>query len=1354
MSFQTLIFTFALSALSVWARAVTEDSPERFVYRDEVISPLVSACESGGVRLMPERSFYAAASDVPFRHYQVALPSAALPSVSVKDLKTRRITLDFCAEDRLRAEAVEVSKPRLKDGVWITDIRVPLFLFSGNGMVLRESWELDVRFSGTAEGRKPGKRTLGSVLNPGGASRFGVRNIPSFKRASVSEFSGVNFLARFKVGDNQVATQKEDGLYAVPFNAIRNAMATLGLAANLDGIPVSKLRLYGASPDTLPDVIQNSGNIQPDHLFEIPIEIRDHSGRSSTPNGIFDDGDTLLFVGYGSSFWKRTDSEDPALAAGEMDYYYSVSPYSFEQFFQLGWSSSGTGKRLANLPRTSGTPANLRWFRYVRAEKELYLRDTYFGRAGAFWEEASGKEWFWVWHARGDSSYLSPDFLKAAETETLPGLIPGGKQYFSVSFFPHRSTWESSIDGNIVQAADVEFSAKPYAERMSAIRFRAEVNGKSLSGSSRLLPGGNFQIDEPGFKASDNRFALHLLPNKEQYDRFDGYSLAYEWTPQWTGTAEWLLPSKAIGAIRIPAGTDASLRLMKFKDFEPVGLLPITNGAATDSIDALHDYRYLLYRENAKLTVSKIEAIPMKPSGVLADIARIPAGTEYLIITPEAFAAPALALKEFRTGKDAPVSLKTEVVFTEDIYRHYTGGALSPVAIRNYLAYARKVAPDLRYALLAGNGHYDYRNIRSENQTNIIPPFEKEDAVFEDFFAALDSGESVGYGSYDMDMAIGRLPITQAAHFNNYNEKVFAYEKKGRMNNEKWRNTILLAADDALNGTVDRQRHTRQQENIAAMLDKNAAQSGFRFDFEKIYLLDYTADAAGQKPEAALDLINKINQGAIFSLYFGHGSITDWAAEGLLKPPYVSSLNNPERLTILGSFSCTVGRFDKIDQASLSETFIQASGRGAIASIGATRETFGSYNEVFAGAFIESAFFPGDLLLGDAYRRAKGDVKTGWSSQRYNNERYVFLGEPVISIPRREFSVRLDQTVDTIQALDKMTLSGSVPGGVNGKLHLSILEGRYEKELSLKPASDDTEKVIYDGNSIYSETIPVKSGKFNTEFITPRKIAFGDTAAEIRLWFSQDGASGIGKEYFSGIRISGTSTFADSLNDFTPPDIQIQSCLSPASGTAFAENARVKLEAPACLQIVIEDSTAIDFREEADEGISFEVIGHTAPFHPWPYLEQTSKRAVIRMTFAENRYPAGVYRFKVRAEDILGNAATKTIQVEITETLQSGLADVFNAPNPMKKKGTTFYFKDLSVNRTATVSILIYNQNGRLVQVLHNARSGMTTWDGTDFYGRKLANGLYHYVVKSVVPAGETSKQKVFTKKQKLLISR
>lgn len=143
----------------------------------------------------------------------------------------------------------------------------------------------------------------------------------------------------------------------------------------------------------------------------------------------------------------------------------------------------------------------------------------------------------------------------------------------------------------------------------------------------------------------------------------------------------------------------------------------------------------------------------------------------------------------------------------------------------------------------------------------------------------------------------------------------------------------------------------------------------------------------------------------------------------------------------------------------------------------------------------------------------------------------------------------------------------------------------------------------------------------------------------------------------------------------------------------------VTLASPACLQVTVSDSTAIDFREEADEGISFEVSGESisaAPFHPYPYLEQSSKKAIAH-DFWRKQVSGGTYTFKVSAQDIIGNSAAKTVKVRITDGLVEGLADVFTVPNPMKRKGATFYFKDLAVGRSASVTIFIYNQNGRMV---------------------------------------------------------
>ena len=509
------------------------------------------------------------------------------------------------------------------------------------------------------------------------------------------------------------------------------------------------------------------------------------------------------------------------------------------------------------------------------------------------------------------------------------------------------------------------------------------------------------------------------------------------------------------------------------------------------------------------------------------------------------------------------------------------------------------------------------------------------------------------------------------------------------------------------------------------------------------------------KKDAVDDFINIMNQGALITAYFGHGSMTDWASEGLLKPNYVSKLSNESRLTILNSFSCTVGRFDKGNARSLSETFVLAGKVGSIASVGSTRETFAEYNEDFGRKFLIHLLNKEGMLIGDAYRTAKNSVGEGFSRQRYNNELYVLIGEPVIQMPKASMKIFFDSEVDTLKALDKVKLSGSVSGMKDGQIAISLREGKRNKKLfNGLTSSPDSVDVLYDGALIYSQKIPVKGGKFQTEFISPRKLSFGDTAAQMAAWAYSSNDKTVGRFLKQNILVSGVSAYADSIDDQVPPSIKIQTCYSGGVATYFADGETVKMQFPACLQVTIEDSTAIDFREQPDEGVSFEVVGVESPYHPSIFLEQNSKKVVVRKTFNAENYPEGKYVFKVRAQDVLGNVATKTLNLELTEEMKSGLQDVFNVPNPMGKKGTTFYFKNLAVNRNSTVNIFIYNQNGRLVKVIKNAVSGVTHWNGRDNHGRLLANGLYHYVVRSEVEAQDSFKKKTWTKKQKLLISR
>ena len=1365
------ILFVACAAVSSLASSVIEDSKKHFILDDEVLNSSKEACEDGsGMRFSPENAYYADSNAVPVRFYRVALPSKAKPSVAVSDSKLVPLGASLCKSVPAKFLPVSVSEPFLKDNLWMADVGVPLYVKSGSSVSLRKSFRLKVDFASTAAGgRHPGARALMFVSNTKAASQFGIaQNSNSvLRREATSEIDGVVKIAEFVLGEQKMdksnmATFSEDGQYAVDYVKIINSLVEAKRDTSvLHGIPIEKICVYGAAPDTLSDMAPGAKLRNPNQVFELPIRVYDKNS-----NKIFDKGDSIYFVGYGSAFWKRSDYDSLSVSARKknMNYYHSYSPYSFFQNFILGYKEVGKGLRLETLDSPKSTPKDIEWFRYVRAEKDLMLIDTYFGKTQD-WEQSTGKEWFWKWHSRSETTVLLPSELKFSTTTDLPGLVSNENGFIELSYFQYRST---NSTGNVDQSVNALFSTSDYtyAARMTPIRYSMKVNGETQDWSSGLLlPAGNFGLPFTSLKESGNEYELTMLPNQLQYDRFDGYTVAYQWDPSKVtiDSAEWMLPGFATGVVRIPVGKDSDLRLMKFKDFKPVGLLKITNGFAVDSIGSNEDVRYMIYRDTDRRNAFSVQGIPEPSQNAVQKLSQISSKTEYLIITPEEFLAPAESLATFRSSDKAASPLVTAVVAAENIYRHYTGGAMSPVAIRNYIAYARSVCPDLRFVLLAGAGHFDYRDINGKFGKIYIPPFEKEVAATEDFFAVLDSGEVVrDVSGYDVDVALGRIPVSSVSEFYDYVEKAKDYDQVGRFNHGDWKSTLLFVADDARNGTEqDAILHTVSQENLANAVDSIAESLGYRWNMKKVYLLNYEYDAAGQKHEAADDFMNILNQGALMTTYFGHGSKVAWASEGLLKVSYTSKLSNKYKYTVLNSFACSVGRFDEGNTKSISEEFVLTPDGGAIVAVAATRETFGNHNETFAKNYVNRALLVNGNYLGVAYMMAKDNVFKVEPKDRkravQNSEMYVYMGEPVIQMPFADYKISMDAPVDSIQALDKMKLSGTVSGLSTGNVALVLREGRFTKRLALQTSANDSINVPYDGALIYSEVVPVNGGRFETEFVTPKKLNFGDSLAELRAWAYSSDEVPVGRFLEKNIRISGVSSYADSLNDKTPPTIKIQSCYAGAA-SSFADNQYVKLPSPACLQIVVEDETALDYREQPDEGITFEMVGIEEPYHPAPFLEQSSKRAVARKSMAIESYPPGDYVFKVRAQDVLGNVSTKQINLQITEAVQSGLSDVFNAPNPMGKKGTTFYFKNLADSQDSKVTIFIYNQNGRIVKVLKDAKSGVSRWDGKDNYGRLLANGLYHYVVRSEVTTtnAETkkSKTKTWTKKQKLLISR
>jgi len=1290
-----------LIPVSLFALEIQRDAANAFIFTDGVAGLSNEPC------FKTENANYFGsekAPGIPFRTYVIALPSSLTPSVSLENIKSETLSGKPCGAEQ-NPRSLQVGKSYLKDNLWQVKINVPLVYSNGNSWNLRKKFKVLVNFSDAPKGFSTSKRALINVENKTAAAKFGIA---SNARILKKTMPNVDWIIRMGIGGADLSAMA-DGMHALSFDDLRDVAKS-----EIDGIKISELRLFSASPDTLPEMIGEE--IFP-NAEEIPISVKDKNS-----NGIFDKGDSIIFFGYGTALWKKSNS------LSGMDYYFSHSPYSFYQYFYLG--AGGARKNLEKITKNISNPSAIIWKKYARSEKDLILRDSYFGDAAV--EENTGKEWFWK------NSDVEPSEFQNS-VRKLAGL-QGDSVWLGVSFFPRRSTSSNEL-----------LSSLNWKKRMEGIKFNFSFQGREQKSIIDTILGGSFVFASNGAQQNDNLYKV-----SGQFDRFDGLSVAYKYDVSQSQGDEWLFPGNARGAVKIPV--PANMQLVKTKNFIPVEILERkSDGYAYDTIQSDGDTKYFLFKENNYKKPAFIERVPNKTSSV-----DIPQTTEYLILTSEKLQNSAVSLKQFRESGEAVTKFNTAVVLVEDIYRNH-GAQSSPVAIRDYIRYAKDRCPNLRYVLLAGGGNYDYRKIRPNSRDNLIPPYEAEDTSTDDFFAVLDSGEAIRFGTYQLSLAIGRLPVLNTAEFDNYIQKAKDYERVSVMDNGIWRNTIILNADDATQGSkIDHTHHTQQMENTAELVDSLLQNQNFAIDWRKISMLQYDLEGGTKKPGAAKELLLRLNQGALFTFYYGHGNAVQWADEDLLNTSSLGNIFNERKYTILGSFSCLVARFDDAIQVSLSEAFVNAKSKGAIAAIGSLRESYASQNVDLATKILKFSLITPNTLLGEAILKAKLSASNNFSSQRYNNEKYVLLGEPILSMPKQDISLKLDSIPGVIQALQKLKISGtaSVP---SGKIRLQVLEGEKSRYLEQKNCKDSyandfrcSATIKIPGNPIYSEELQIENRKFSTEFITPRKLSLGDTSAQIRLWAHSAGSDGIGRMAEKGISLLGTSSYADSIKDNSPPSIKIFPCMRFGSTNQYAENAQVSLEIPACLDVAIEDSTGIDYREEADEGISFELSPVANSWHPWSFSEQTGKKAVARVNFGSS-YDPGNYVFKVRAQDIMGNIALRSIRLSLNKENKDGLAEVFNAPNPMKRNGTTFYFKDLAGDRNSSVSIKIFDQNGKLVKVMNNVISGGSSayWDGRDSRGRLLANGLYHYVVQNTVSSlEEGGKRKVFEKKQKLVISR
>ncbi|HVR98821.1 MAG TPA: C25 family cysteine peptidase [Thermoanaerobaculia bacterium] len=350
---------------------------------------------------------------------------------------------------------------------------------------------------------------------------------------------------------------------------------------------------------------------------------------------------------------------------------------------------------------------------------------------------------------------------------------------------------------------------------------------------------------------------------------------------------------------------------------------------------------------------------------------------EYLVIAPAALQGAAERLAALRRGQ----GLRAMTVDLQAVMDEFNSGRPSPHALRDFLAYARTSwSTPPRYVVLAGAGTLDYRDLLGYGG-NLVPPLmvQSEGGLF-----ASDNRLADGNGDGMPEMAIGRIPVLNAAELDAYIDKITAYESgagaPGAGN--EWAGKALLLAD-----TTDRGADfAESSERIAGLLSPD-------YTADRIYL------SATPVAEARGQLLGKIQSGVSLINYLGHGGLDRLSSSGLLANSDAPGLANGDRLPVLTAMTCAVNRFAVPGVPPLGEMLVRNPNGGAAAVWGPSGLSFHGEAVLLAERFYHQTANPGTARLGDMILRSLMEFQASGGDASMLDI-YNLLGDPALRLRR------------------------------------------------------------------------------------------------------------------------------------------------------------------------------------------------------------------------------------------------------------------------------------------------------------------------------------------------------------------
>ena len=733
------------------------------------------------------------------------------------------------------------------------------------------------------------------------------------------------------------------------------------------------------------------------------------------------------------------------------------------------------------------------------------------------------------------------------------------------------------------------------------------------------------------------------------------------------------------------------------------------SGTFETSLSSESPTRYVAFSAE---DVMEVEGMTHEASITFTDLRISTYPIDHIIISPTEFLGSANELADYRENSVA-VPLQT-------IYNEFSGGVADPLAIRYFLKWTKENWRDPtddsfpRFVLLFGDGDYDYRNITG-NSNNRVPTFQSltlNGISSDDRFVYLDGSTP--------DMAIGRFTAATLTDAEIMVSKTIAYESDPEMG--LWRRRITLLADDfsAPETSVTTEKsHVVNNENVANQIP-------IGMEIRKIYSEGYPAVSDGSsygitRPNATQALFDVLEEGTALLNFIGHGNPNQWTHETLLSSSRgdLSSINTGNHLPIWIAGTCSWGKYDNVSGSAMSEELMRMEGNGAIAIISTTDPISFSANEQFIDNFF-NALFENETISNQSLGVIFQSIKTGG----YGSELFHLFGDPALKICIPGDTLSVPSVAETLTALETANYSGtstnSQPSEGNG--YAILYDSETEASFSYT-SGDNVYSVPYTkpGKTLFRGAIEFSDNEYDGGFILPKDVTIGDSSGKLVVYlFSEQNNS-----LWEGLGVHPDLSFEGGTSNTLDTDGPQITFSSDSRSVGWGDH------------LTTEDVLTVELADPIGINLTGEV-GHSIRI--WQDEDETTAEDVTDLfVYNTGSYTEGTLSFPlqnlnneimltIEAWDNANNVSKENLKLNLVESSDFTLSNVFNYPNPFSKR-TQFAFE---VSQSASISIKVYTLTGQLVTEVgdifesHYGYSHID-WNGRDEFGDEIANGAYLY---------------------------